>query len=234
MKKIPFLMTIAVVTTTWFACNDDDKNEAENPYDVGFPSLADMYYTPTSIKVRDVATDSQFPYVIIDVGYNDEKTTWFNAKDENEKSTFEKYANSLGDTLGNVEHPIPHTDFASVVPVLTVDVISDSQFDETHPAGSSLNDLMYIYNWRDYGYANDYKREHDAWIYGQDELRRGLDSISTTNQIAMLGNWFRLHFKKAPAAPGTYKFTVSMKFGADPLTGETVEIEPVTVEIEFK
>ena len=237
MKKILFLMTIAIAATTLFACNGkDDKNDAENPYEVGFPSLVDMYYIPSSVKVKLVVADecdsTHFPYFAMDCGFNEGQAYWFNAKDESKMSGFVKYANFFGDTLGVVKHGIPHQQIASVMPLVSVDVTSDSDFDETHPAGSSLNNILSLYTYHDLGASIASKREKGVWC--RDSIFVGLTAITETNPVNMLNDWFRIHFTKAPATPGAYKFTVSMKFGADPLTGETVDIEPVTVEIEFK
>jgi len=226
-------MTIAIAATTWFACNDkDDKNDAENPYEIGFPSLVDMYYVPSSIHFRKIATDMEYPYIIMDCGYNEEQEYWFNAKDENPMDTFVKYAKMFGDTMGVAEHGIPHQQIASVMPLVSMDVTSDSDFDETHPAGSSLNNILSLYTYHDLGASIASKREKGVWC--RDSIFVGLTAITETKPVNMLNDWFRIHFTKAPATPGAYKFTVSMKFGADPLTGETVDIEPVTVEIEFK
>ena len=44
---------------------------------------------------------------------------------------------------------------------------------------------------------------------------------------------FEILFDHEPTTPGTYEFTVKFTFGPDPLTGETVDIAPAKVSIEF-
>ena len=233
MKRLIAIFFLAFLLLKLTACSDD-KKDAENLVWYGFPSLVDTYFVPNAIQINKTVSDDDvagFPYVVLDWGWGD-KHYAFDAENDAEKTNFEKYAIAYGDTLSDGTHN--KQQFVSVLPVLSIDVVADKQFDDKHPAGSLLNDLIDINAWRDFYYALRYKREHNAWIYGQDELLRNLDSISASNPVYMLPKSFLLQFKKNPDTLGKYNLTISMKCGAAPVTGETVELKPVTVEVEFK
>lgn len=79
-------------------------------------------------------------------------------------------------------------------------------------------------------------RNYEKLIAQQYEqgIDRRIDSVSVIRPINMLNDVFYLHFIKQPDNPGTYTFTISMDFGADPVTGDTIEFAPLVVDFEFK
>lgn len=233
MKKLLLYLTLVVVTISLFACKEDDNTSADAPHEYGFPSFIDYFYTPTAVNVRLAKLDKNYdayPYIVMDCGYK-EKTFAFNAKDETAKDMFVKYAKAYGDTVFSVGlHRYEF--YASVMPLVSIDIITDKQFDEQHPAGSNVNDLVRFYmHW-------DHKRLIDNYASTQkfdqhEHYELDLDQVPQ-NPINMLNDWFRLHFTKNPDVLGKYNFTISIKFGADPVTDETVVFEPATVELEFE
>jgi len=77
------------------------------------------------------------------------------------------------------------------------------------------------------------KTEHD--LYNDDNRiieKLPLSSIPE-KPLLMMSNQFEIAFDHTPSAPGTYEFTVKFTFGPDPLSGETVDIAPAKVSIEF-
>jgi hypothetical protein len=223
-------MSLVVSTIFLSACGD--KNEEDDLIRKGFPSLVDTYCVPSTISFEKADKYAEQSYLIMKCGAVG-KSYSYDAKNEQEKVAFEKYARSFGDTLADGNHYTVHNT-VSVLPLVSVSVTADKQYDEKHPSNSLLNDLVCIDADRDFKYAIEYKLEHGKWCYGQDKLERSIDSISADNPVYMLSESFNLHFKKNPDTFGTYNLTINMKFGADPVTGETVEIDPIKVQMEFK
>lgn len=126
---------------------------------------------------------------------------------------------------------------ACVLSVTAIDVICNKDFDQSHPAGSNLNDIL-KYN-QDF---DTYTFLHSPENKGKD-IHSGLNWITKfeprklsdipNNPIYMMNRAYEISFDHEPTTPGTYEFTVKFTFGADPLTGETVDIAPATVSIDF-
>ncbi len=230
------ILSLVVLFISFFSCEEKETSNGEDQLWYGFPSLVDTYYTPKTVSLRQTVIKNEFyadyPCLIMDCVMADDKTYSFDSESEQEKNAFEKYATFFGDTLCDGSHIKQH--YASVLPVISIEVTADRQFDRKHPVDSLLNDILYLYVWRDYRYEFELKRTYDKWYNGEEEPRKPLDSISADNPVYMLPKWFRLHFKKNPDTLGTYNLTITMKFGADPVTGETVEIDPIKVQMEFK
>ena len=265
MKKILLLLSFVSAVFVLLSCNDDDEKtpveaekSADTPIVYGFPSIADKYFVPSSVrmesntacdsvKMKCTSSDGKVEifdtpgsffipyncYIIMNCEYEGH-SYMFNSKSETDLIAFEKYAKAYGDTLNySGRHYGPYQDFFSVMPVVALDVKTDRQFDKSHPAGSSIGDIINLYIWRDILSMNSAALEDKEGDSGLFEQYRCLNSISADNPVYLLPDWFRLHFKTLPDTRGVYNLTISMKFGADPVTGETVEIEPVTVAFEF-
>lgn len=231
MKKLLYLLLFSFVA---ILSNCKDDNSATDAVAYGFPSFLEKYYIPASIKLQRCVTYEDIPYIIMECD-DGGKSYSFDAKDEKEMATFERYAKAFGDTLfSEIHHSWDY--IASVMPLVSMNVTTDRVFDAKHPADSLINDLIDIYIWKDFKTViaiTEDLEHHKNEDVGLLDYYRNLDSIPDS-PISMFPDWFRLHFKKNPDTLGTYNFTISMKFGADPVTGETVEIAPVTVEMEFK
>ncbi|MCQ2973313.1 MAG: hypothetical protein MJ211_00725 [Bacteroidales bacterium] len=162
-------------------------------------------------------------------------------------SPYKEYATYFGDTLCISDHYDGgefYGETASVLPLIGVDVISDKDFDENHSAGTLLNDII-KYGWTDNIYnclhevdENNNLRfygKRDFELYSSDNFLLEPFSITSlpTNPLLMMGSKFYLKFDHEPTNSGTYQFTVKFIFGSDPITGETVDIAPATVSIDF-
>lgn len=122
---------------------------------------------------------------------------------------------------------------ACIMPVIAIDVVCDKDFDADHPAGSKLNDIIkYDQDYDTYTFLHspEYKDLGENWI-PKFEPRQLTDLPE--NPIYMMNRGYELIFDHTPTTTGTYEFTVKFTFGPDPLTGETVDIAPAKVSIEF-
>ena len=142
-------------------------------------------------------------------------------------SPYKEYAAFYGDTVTKNTHEYYDVN-ACVLPVTGIDVVCDKDFDQDHPAGTSLNDIVYLWNMVDlYGALHN---EVDKSVDG--EWNIPLNTLPD-NPLQLMQESFFMKFISKPSTPGTYEFTVKFTFGADPLTGETVDVAPATVSIEF-
>ncbi len=157
-------------------------------------------------------------------------------------SPYKEYADYYGDTTHLKDHKgvfmgISSIENVCVLPLTAIDVTCNKEFDNNHPAGSSLNDIIYYKQSLElYEYLKNKKyqgEEFDSPICSiQDFNPRKLNTLPD-NPVYLMESKISLTFDHKPSASGTYEFTVKFTFGADPLTGETVEIAPATVSIDF-
>lgn len=231
MKKI---LTIIIVIVCLTSCKKHIIGDTI-PCRLGFPSFMDYYYIPSAPKVtiKDNCKAYLMPYTIgktdsyLIINCIDSARIYECYEDTpTDKRIFATYAKTFGDTLASEEHKIDNQYYASVMPLTAIDVITEQKYDTQHPAKSNINDIVYIHTDRD-----NEKLLTEQWLQSLD---RRIDSISAIRPINMLNDVFYLHFIKQPDNPGTYTFTISMDFGADPVTGDTIEFAPLVVDFEFK
>lgn len=162
---------------------------------------------------------------------------------------YKKYAEYFGDTILKTRHSTGAEYSGSnicVLPTTGIDVTCDKDFDEEHPAGTSLNDIIQYLGHKDlYKYLNE-KDENGVLIHKGKRLydfyQHNLDTNYCNNitlsdipehPLTMAVHRFNLKFTHTPTEHGKYEFTVKFSFGPDPLSGETVDIAPSKVSIEF-
>ena len=162
-------------------------------------------------------------------------------------SPYKEYAAFYGDTICVSKHSncgINQSLGACVLPLIGIDVVCSQDFDAAHPAGTSLNDVVVIAGMNNTYNCLHEKDENGKLLYSDksswemfDAENYILENIPLTtipnNPILMMQSQFGLGFTSEPSSPGIYDFTVKFTFGADPLTGETVDIAPATVSIDF-
>ena len=159
--------------------------------------------------------------------------------DENDIiSPFKEYAEYYADTTHLNRHYIWETDGTGmfdgcVLPLIAIDVVCNKDFDKEHPTGSKLNDILF------------YNQSLESYLFLQDTTNNGKPSSSIPNfnprklselpekPVYLMESNFEIFFDHDPTSPGTYEFTVKFTFGPDPLTGETVDIAPAKVSIDF-
>lgn len=231
MKKIILIIiTLACIT----ACEKSNIGDTI-PYRLGFSSIIDYYYIPSTPLITNKENSREYrqPYTIGEIDsyliiscIDSAKIFKFNEYEPYDMGIFESYAKYFGDTIFSNEHEIDNQYYASVMPLTAINVVTERQYDMQHPAGSVLNDIIYIHTARNNEMlvAKQYYQAFD----------RRIDSISNTNPINMLNGIIYIHFIKQPDNPGVYSFSISMEFGADPVTGETKLCVPVAFDFQFE
>ena len=153
-------------------------------------------------------------------------------------SPYKEYAEYYADTTHLTDHRGWLHDGTGafdgcVLPLIAIDIECNKDFDKEHPTGSKLNDILF------------YNQELESYLFLQDTSNNGklksdipyfnprkLSELPN-NPVYLMESNFEIIFDHEPTAPGTYEFTVKFTFGPDPLTGETVDIAPAKVSIEF-
>lgn len=161
---------------------------------------------------------------------------------------YKEYAEYFGDTILKTRHQTG-PEYAGtnicVMPITGIDVTCDKDFDETHPAGTLLNDIIEYLGYRDlYKYLND-KDENGILLHQGERLydfyQHSMDTYCYNvtlsdipeHPLMMAVDGFNLRFTHTPTEHGKYEFTVKFSFGPDPLSGETVDIAPANISMEF-
>ena len=119
-----------------------------------------------------------------------------------------------------------------MMPLKSISIVADKDIDEAHPAGTLLNDLFDIryprYNsFIKNGYEpNDYDNVRDY----------SLDSISPLSGFKgefLFPEKAKFYLTDKTTTKGKYTFTVTFSFDKDPVSGESLELAPASIEIEF-
>lgn len=241
-----------LIITAFNSCSD--KELSDTGATIETKNIVDNYYVPDKI----LATPSEIENNILwlkwsrvinsdyapDNYYLASQTYNYQAKNKTEYNRYIEYAKYFGDTVYNTWHYLAENEWISVMPLISVDITSDKEFDTDHPANSNINDLCTFVDHRNniYAFLHD-TDENGIPLYKGHYITNGdvplhfsryfqVDSIKN-NPIIMPSESNYIRFDKLPEKHGTYNITISIKFGPDPITGQETEIEPVTVEMKF-
>lgn len=117
--------------------------------------------------------------------------------------------------------------YCCVCDIKSIHVVTNQDFDKDHPAGSNIDDLLSINLLSAYPYIKSgYKDYHH---YDSFELQN-IDPDFLKLNAAEFGN---LRFNKKPETRGYFTFTVSIEMGADPVSGDTPQLQPQEFTIYF-
>lgn len=135
---------------------------------------------------------------------------------------FWEYARAYNDTSYNKEGVVSGFDFTLPHTCQSITVVSDADYDETHPAGTPLDDIVDIMAESAYEFiASNYT------VY--DNIRFETD-LQRFNQKGMplIGKYIYLHFSTAPSRESLHRFTIIWK--SDAGTWE-YKMKPVFIKI---
>ena len=139
-------------------------------------------------------------------------------------AVFKKYSEQLGDTaLPKSErswHYSPNNIDVIINKIEGIEVICNKDFDENHPQGSSVSDILTFYGSTPVKYIKrGYKWMANSKITIPENMGfHYLETIvSNAAEIAnknfeFYGGQFYLYFTQLPSQPGTYTFDVTIKF----------------------
>ena len=213
------------------ACNkSDEENKSYEASDPATGNFINVFITnPESLELEFIdGFGYRLSVIQMSLLYDMYRSVAYCSKNS-DLEQYKKYAKFYGDTTYHSRHILGDPN-ACAAPLSKIDVTSDKDYDEAHPAGTSLNDLFLISYPRLYQYIKSgYKPQQGLNSYELDSV----SELTAFKDEPLFENTTRLFFKKLPATPGKYTFTVTFDFGADPLTGEKVNVPPASIEIEF-
>ena len=220
------------------SCNkvsDTEKNTEEyfctNDYTGNY---LDFFVIPDEVLMDRYMKDDK--KCCIDIGFNNPYNTSYPCKvndyfnDEKNVAKFKEYANYYGDTSYTSAHDMDVDENVIPIPVESINIIANRDFDEQHPAGTSLNNLFKLhYICHQSFIKNGYKNQRNGESCPIDSLVK-LSDLKTTSLIGLYTSHL---FFDNPTTSGKYTFTLFINFGEDPITHETLELPPASIEIEF-
>ena len=242
MKKI--LFTLLAGLLMWSCSKEDNESSSDNVansagvYKTG--SYMESFFTPHCLAlIIPVYLDDQDATFIADISVFNvsgvKSTTYYPNYTwchDSILSKFHEYAVFYGDTSFWGRHFQKRNGNGCMMPLKSISIVADKDFDEAHPAGALLNDLFDIryprYNsFIKNGYEpNDYDNVRDY----------SLDSISHLSDFKgeiLFPERAKFYLKNHPSDKGKYTFTVTFTFDKDPVSGASLELAPANIEIEF-
>ena len=242
MKKI--LFTLLAGLLMW-SCSKSDDNESSSD---NVTNSAGVYRTGSYMEsvfkphylvlfIPDIeVSDATFIADISDFRVSEvkQRTAYLNYSwcHDSIRSKFHEYAVFYGDTSFWGRHSQVRNGNGCMMPLKSISIVADNDIDEAHPSGTSLNDLFDIR----YPRYNSYiKNGYEPSNY--DNVRDyALDSISPLSNFkgeVLFPEEAKFYLKKHPSNNGKYTFTVTLTFDKDPVSGESLELAPASIEIEF-
>ena len=238
----------SLIAVSFNSCSD--KNEDSDWTSFETNNAADVYFVPKQFFSKQyekdcfvISCDNILQWEGSEGVYHNSEIEY--AYDSNEKQTqemFKKYAAYYGDTVAARLHTIPHLFHICVSPLTSINITTNKQLDESHPEGSNINDLLVFEQY--FAGVHEYltlKTETGQPIYKTKIFDQFFDEYHKNHvrydlnaaPFPMIGNILYIVFKKLPEIHGNFIFTVTLTFADDPITGEKIEVEPITVEMSF-
>ena len=247
------LQAIAATLIAAFFNSCSDKNDDNDWATFETNNIIDQYYVPKKAFTKQMSDTSfyvswyQKIYTLNDSSTEERYDSDDEMSDKycynSDKSKLNKYlqyASYYGDTVSKRLHNMGNLNKVSAVPLLSINVTTKQQFDSEHPANSNINGLLLYWQYYDlYNYLHGsdkdgqplYKSIPIHKIYGE-FVDIEVDDINQ-KPFYMVADHFYLTFKKRPETSGKYTFLVELTFADDPITGEKIEVDPITVEMSF-
>ena len=123
-----------------------------------------------------------------------------------------------------------------VCDIMSIHVATQEDFDEAHPAGSYIDDLMVVRLESAYPFIkSNYKL--DGYDYNYRENRPDnefyLNEVNP-DYLKLNGHCFAyLNFLKSPSVKGEHTFIITVEMGADPVSGYVPDFKPQEITVSF-
>ncbi|MCQ2251484.1 MAG: hypothetical protein MJZ66_10305 [Bacteroidales bacterium] len=239
MKKKLFLSLLATAML-FAACgdsNDEATPEGKEPeeYKCGTyikGSVIDKFYEPKKLDVDFLSPTQGFDYTLFSIytiSYSELKDPANRWLANTEKG--QEYVKYYEDTT--YSGWLSFTDLryeVSAMPLNSINVTTNKDFDSEHPAGSSLNDIFTL------EYASAYEliqSNYDPNLNFNLTDKYQEIALSEFKASPLLFYHMYLYFNKLPEKLGTYEFTITFNYGKDPISGREAKVAPAVVKAEF-
>jgi hypothetical protein len=139
---------------------------------------------------------------------------------------FQKLAKKYGDTNYNGYHFFKGG--ACIIDTIkNISIICNKQYDEKHPKGSVLNDIIDIrYTDAKIG-LNDKTKSYDPFNY---MIKEKLKTFNQRKDKFLIGSYFDFYFIKAPDKKGEYTFTLHYNYKIKDRTQFKIEFDPIKIK----
>ena len=241
MKRLLFILFAGLLM---WSCSKEDAGTADKGTDIAVDHFVahetanymEFFFIPRSLKLEYLeptftqgAIAMKLPIFDNDDNKPSKFYCFFPSYPDSIKLPYYNYTKYYGDTTYWQHHTMAHNGLGCIMPLKSILIVADRDLDELHPAGTPINDLFDIGYSRIYSYIqNGYnpKGANDNAIYS-------ISPLSSFNGAYLFPEESRLLFKKSPSVHGKYTFTVTLTFDKDPVSGESLELAPASIEIEF-
>lgn len=231
------LLILFIALSVVSSCNKADSETDDEQPGVWLTSFTgnymDGFIKPTGLKMNYKKTKDDNGAILFELDHDGFACTYQTPEGETDNAKYNEYAKYYGDTTYTGRHNMSEREIVCTAPLKSINVVADRDFDESHPAGTSLNDIFTFKYLAYYSFVkNGYKNGG-----GDVPAEYPTDSVAVLSKFkgaSLFSDYLSpLFLNKLPDAPGKYTFTVTLAFGEDPLTGEKVTVPPASIEIEF-
>ncbi|MBP5683236.1 MAG: hypothetical protein J6X05_08350 [Bacteroidales bacterium] len=234
MKRLLFILLAGLLM---WSCNKGDNESSSDNVSNHFISSAtgsymETIFTPKSLELMIPDLEISDATFIADISRGVKRAAYLNYSwcHDSIRSKFHEYAVFYGDTAYLENHSQLHNGNGCMMPLKSISIVADKDFDEAHPAGTLLNDLFDIR----YPRYNSFIKS--GYIPKGRVIDYDLDSISPLSDFKgefLFPEEAKFYLKNYPSIKGKYTFTVTLTFDKDPVSGESLELAPASIEIEF-
>ncbi|MBP5683234.1 MAG: hypothetical protein J6X05_08340 [Bacteroidales bacterium] len=237
MKKILFILLAGLL---FYSCSKEDSgtevDRTEHFVCESTANYMDMYYIPCNLELEYSIVSPGKDAILADMSVwrvdneNIKYYCCFASCPDSIRLPYYNYANYYGDTTYWGQHTMVAKGHGSIMPLKTISVVADRNYDENHPAGTLLNDLLSISYPHNYSYISN---KYAPSRLGSDYMLDSISPLSSFKGDFLFPDRFKLIFQNHPSVHGKYTFTVTLTFDKDPVSGESLELAPASIEIEF-
>lgn len=213
MKQTLYILVLSILIMSLSGCKIDGRNQFNKyyirSYIMEYFETSNVTLVPSSYYLYDITMEIRRGEVLCD--YNDEGER---------KMLYETLSEKYGDTSFDRTVKIPYwiTDpSAQAYSFVSIEITSDTDFDETHPTGTSLADLVMIHYrsikpFIDSGYEG-YRDNSDPSRYST-RFDKHLSEIDADDLKLLYLHWgnkidVSLSFDRRPTLSKVHTFTVT-------------------------
>ncbi|MBO4772178.1 MAG: hypothetical protein J5595_06540 [Bacteroidales bacterium] len=239
MKKILFILLAGLLI---WSCSksDDSESSLDNVTNSAgtyiTSSYMETFFTPKSLELIIPRLEESNATFIADIsGFRGNGATCteypnYSWCHDSILSKFHEYVVFYGDTSYCGMHSQARNGNGCMMPLKSISIVADKDLDEAHPAGTLLNDLFDIR----YPRYNSYiKSGYLPRLNVNDYVLDSISPLSDFKGEILFPEDAKFYLKKHPSNKGKYTFTVTLTFDKDPVSGESLELAPASIEIEF-
>ena len=143
MKTLLFILIALFVVCS---CNKQDNEADDEQPGVWLTSFTgnymDGFIKPSGLKMNYKKTKDDNGAILFELDHDGFECTYQTPEGETDNAKYNEYAKYYGDTTYTGRHNMSEQEIVCAAPLKSINVVADRDFDESHPAGASLNDIF--------------------------------------------------------------------------------------------